>query len=98
MVISPAVGSFIYAVYGRYAVFATSCVVASLDIVYIMAVVPESLESDIMARRYVASRLRARRRRFCVQASMRSFIIVRVNRVREAAWARDLRVHKRTLC
>jgi hypothetical protein len=54
MVISPAVGSFIYAVYGRYAVFATSCVVASLDIVYIMAVVPESLESDIMARRYVA--------------------------------------------
>lgn len=51
MVISPAVGSFIYAVYGRYAVFSTSCVVATLDLVYIMAVVPESLEPDIMARR-----------------------------------------------
>mmetsp|Transcript_35181 Transcript_35181/g.92056 ORF Transcript_35181/g.92056 Transcript_35181/m.92056 type:complete len:501 (+) Transcript_35181:205-1707(+) len=51
MVISPAVGSFIYTVYGRDAVFATSCAVAALDIVYILAVVPESLPADIMARR-----------------------------------------------
>lgn len=53
MVISPAVGSFIYTVYGRNAVFATSCVVATLDVIYILAVVPESLSAENMARRVV---------------------------------------------
>eukprot|EP00038_Savillea_parva_P000499 m.96501 g.96501 ORF g.96501 m.96501 type:complete len:502 (-) comp10170_c0_seq1:118-1623(-) len=51
MVISPAVGSFIFTVYGRNAVYATAVTVAALDMLYIMLIVPESLPEEIMARR-----------------------------------------------
>eukprot|EP00035_Acanthoeca_spectabilis_P025375 m.458165 g.458165 ORF g.458165 m.458165 type:complete len:495 (+) comp21435_c0_seq1:288-1772(+) len=53
MVISPAVGSFIFTVYGRDAVFATACSIAALDVLYILVVVPESLPPEVMSRRVV---------------------------------------------